>query len=325
LGKAYTYLRVAAAGASYCFQLECTQNPSNSCRHCEEWFCDSCFTEHQETCEKKPDEFGFLPSSFVKLSGESALSPSTAKRQIKTKLRGRKKAKGKQAERRAFSPDEKSVYKTCITIDKLSSSFLSSSPRSLLLVLDLDGTLVHAQTARFASGTSEVVEDFRVNYYYVYKRPGVDAFLETVMTRYKVAIWTAASEPYARAVVAGLLPPSRQRQLSFLYSACNTTQQYDHDFACTRPVKNLKKVKKKGFLLSRVLAIDDTWSTFKKNYGNGVLVTTFDDPLDQADDNELQRLLCYVSMLSSHVDVRCVDKRGWRSRHFPERKSEGPC
>ncbi|KAJ3058201.1 Nuclear envelope morphology protein 1, partial [Podochytrium sp. JEL0797] len=71
------------------------------------------------------------------------------------------------------------------------------------LVLDLDETLVHSTSmgSRHHDHIIEVMVDKHVCLYYVYKRPGVDAFLKKVAEWYKVVIFTASMPEYADPVI----------------------------------------------------------------------------------------------------------------------------
>ena len=80
---------------------------------------------------------------------------------------------------------------------------------------------------------------------------------------------------------------------------------YEHDF-----IKDLKKVKARGFKLENMIMIDDTPSKLRRNYGNLVRVREFEG--DQSDD-ELKLLIPYLSWLKNTVNVRTVEKRNWRT------------
>ncbi|NUP09902.1 MAG: HAD family hydrolase [Polyangiaceae bacterium] len=175
----------------------------------------------------------------------------------------------------------------------------------LLLVLDLDETLVHAREDALLGAP-----DWSIARYHVYKRPHVDWFLETVLARYEVAIWTAAGRTYAEAVVDRLLGAAASK-LAFLWCAERCTQRFDHETRNRDTVKKLLKVRRRGYDLARVVAVDDTASKYQLSYGNLVVVPPFEgDRLDQ----ELSRLARYLAYLDGFRDVRPVEKRGWRSR-----------
>lgn len=75
-------------------------------------------------------------------------------------------------------------------------------------------------------------------------------------------------------------------------------------------IKNLKKIKKKGFRLEHTLMLDDTPHTYQNNFGNAIRIDTF---AGEDSDVELLYLLPYLESLGDHPNVRRVEKRGWRS------------
>lgn len=75
----------------------------------------------------------------------------------------------------------------------------AAGPARKLLILDLDETLV------FATETPlDRPEAFVVGPYRVYLRPHVAELVAVCVAHFDVAVWTASSDPYARAVVARL-------------------------------------------------------------------------------------------------------------------------
>jgi RNA polymerase II subunit A small phosphatase-like protein len=173
---------------------------------------------------------------------------------------------------------------------------------SLLVILDLDETLVHAPERPFA-GTP----DFHAAGYPIFKRPHVDAFLAGLLASYRVAVWTASGSLYAEPIVRHLFgDPAR---LAFVWSAERCTQHFDHETRRRSTLKLLTKVRRRGYDLDRVLCVDDSPEKHVRNYGNLVRVTPFEG--DPADD-ELLVLLPYLHRLAAEPSVRRVEKRGWR-------------
>jgi hypothetical protein len=76
-------------------------------------------------------------------------------------------------------------------------------------------------------------------------------------------------------------------------------------------VKSLKKVKRQGYDLARVLMVDDTARKLERSYGNHVPVRPFEG--DPADD-ELAALLVFLGRFRDLGDVRPPEKRAWRLR-----------
>jgi len=177
-----------------------------------------------------------------------------------------------------------------------------SAPK--LLILDLDETLFHA--SRQALG---LPHDFMVKDYHVYKRPHVAAFIDFCRARFRLAVWTSATEGYAEAMVDELF--GAPHDLAFLWSRDHCVTRMDP--ATYEPVyiKDLKKVKRKGFDLDLVIALDDSPEKLQRNDGNLLRIPPyFGDPAD----TELQNLMPYLDRLREAGNIRAVEKRGWRAR-----------
>jgi len=173
-----------------------------------------------------------------------------------------------------------------------------------LLVLDLDETLVYATEQQLS-----FPEGFKAGSYYVYLRPHLRPFLDFCVDRFDVGIWTASSADYAHAVVLQLF--GSLGRLKFLWSRTRCTLRYDREAHTQYWVKDLKKIRRIGYTLERVIVIDDTAEKYERNYGNLVRVSPFEG---QPEDNELVYLVRYLDMLADVDNVRVVEKRGWRHK-----------
>ena len=185
----------------------------------------------------------------------------------------------------------------------------------LLVVLDLDETLVHSPHAALTDPPA-----FALGTYSVYVRPFLKVFLQEVFSKYLVAIWTAAGCEFAEGVVANIVAP--ESPLQFLWSAECCTQRFDRETREHFTVKKLRKIRKKGYDLARVLVIDDSPEKHMLNYGNLVQVVPF---TGDSTDAELLRLLPYLEWINTEANVRAIDKRNWRDHvrgcptHAPRR------
>ena len=65
----------------------------------------------------------------------------------------------------------------------------------MLLVLDLDETLLHATETPLAHEAPHMVPP-----YFLYLRPGLSEFVKQASTLFRLAVWTSSSPAYARAV-----------------------------------------------------------------------------------------------------------------------------
>jgi TFIIF-interacting CTD phosphatase-like protein len=181
---------------------------------------------------------------------------------------------------------------------------VESPSQRMLLILDLDETLLFATEKPLARA-----ESFRVGPYYVYLRPHVARFLEFCFLHFEVAVWTASSADYAEPVVKELF--GSLDRLAFVWSRHRCTLRSDYETRDYYWVKDLQKVRKKGYRLERVLVVDDTARKHERNYGNLVEIRPFEGA---EDDEELLHLLAYLATLAEVENVRSVEKRRWRER-----------
>lgn len=198
----------------------------------------------------------------------------------------------------------------------------------ILVVLDLDETLIHAE-----DGESEVHPDLSPDFYSyghpVYKRPGVHEFVEGVLDEFRIAVWTSAAGDYASVIVDHLFG-QRRHELEFLWSRSHCTQKstarmFDealntepHLLMGWQPyhwTKEIRKIRRRGYKVDRVVAVDDTPQKWASSYGNLVRVPEWkaEDP----EDNVLERLLPYLRWLNEQPNVRRVEKRGWHLQEDP--------
>ncbi len=173
-----------------------------------------------------------------------------------------------------------------------------------LLILDLDECLVHASERRLHRD-----EDFRVGQYYVYRRPRLVEFLAGLADAFELAIWSSGTHSYVNEIVTQIEP--RGEFWRFIWSRERCTQGIDAETHELVYRKNLKKVKRLGFDMKRMLIVDDTPEKLSLNYGNAVYVTPY---VGQDDDRELPSLLEYLLAIQDEHDYRSVEKRGWRSK-----------
>ena len=170
-----------------------------------------------------------------------------------------------------------------------------------LLVLDLDETLVHA--------TEHALErdaDFRVGPYFVYRRPHLEDFIRRVGELFEIGVWTSSGSAYARQVVEQIFPAGMVR---FVWASPRCTQALDMETGQYASTKNLRKLKRMGFALESIIAVDDTPFKYRRSYGNLVCVSEF---LGDSGDTELRWLADYLATLADVANVRRVEKRGWR-------------
>lgn len=173
-----------------------------------------------------------------------------------------------------------------------------------LLILDLDETLIYATESPLKKK-----HDFTVGNYFVYKRPYLDIFLATCFNWFEVAIWTSSSPDYAKEITNNLLLNSQE--LKFIWASDRCTTCYDFETVTYYWSKNLKKVKRQGYQLEKIICVDDSPEKHQKNYGNLVKVKPF---FGSDDDNELNYLLRYLDIIKQCDNVRKIDIKNWKQK-----------
>jgi len=162
----------------------------------------------------------------------------------------------------------------------------------LLVVLDIDETLVHSNWGEGAFGDFTLGEG---GFLKVQKRPGVDKFLQWLnRPDIRVAIYTAGDNEYATSVVARLDP-----------HGAVVKQQLSRDDCVSSPIQGVfcKDLSKFGPNLERVVLVDNCPMSFYLQPKNGILVNDWlgTDP----EDNELQRV---QEVLQGLLDVDNVQE-----------------
>eukprot|EP00299_Pterocystis_sp_00344_P010777 c4906_g1_i1.p1 GENE.c4906_g1_i1~~c4906_g1_i1.p1 ORF type:complete len:270 (+),score=38.78 c4906_g1_i1:48-857(+) len=158
------------------------------------------------------------------------------------------------------------------------------------LVLDLDETLVH--TTFQPSEKSDFVVPIKmgkVEYRaYVFKRPGVDFFLQAVASKFELVVFTASIRQYADAVI-DLLDPNHVISHRLFRDSC---VPYAGAF-----VKDLSRL---GRDLSKIIIIDNAPSAYMFQPNNALPCTSwFDDP----DDDELIRMVKVLEVVNSFDNI----------------------
>lgn len=173
----------------------------------------------------------------------------------------------------------------------------------ILIILDLDETLVHATETKLKQK-----EDVRVSNYFVYKRPHLEFFLQELFEHFKIGIWSSGNDDYVEKIVNEITPKNINFEIIWGRSRCSIKRDFEsQDYYYE---KRLDKLKRKGFTLEKILLIDDSPEKARKNYGNAVYIKEF---IGNKTDNELPMLLKYLILLKDEKNVRTVEKRGWSS------------
>jgi len=182
-----------------------------------------------------------------------------------------------------------------------------------LLILDIDETLIHATSTQLNIQETCVVFD-----YFIYSRPYLREFLDSISQYYKLALWSSASDDYVEKVVENTILKEYYFEFTWGRSKATFRRNYEMDELRTygntqdhyHYVKSLKKVKKLGFPIERVLIVDDSPHKSKLNYGNAIYPSAFEG---KQDDIELQLLSKYLEKIKDNSNFRTLEKRGWKN------------
>jgi len=186
----------------------------------------------------------------------------------------------------------------------LAQPAFAKSIASMLVIFDLDETLIHATEQPLAREP-----DFTVGPFPVYKRPFAEDLLVDCARDCTLAVWTSATRDYAEAVLDRRMPTGVS--FAFVWTRERCTRRYMSEEQEYGWIKDLKKVKKHGFPLERVLMVDDIPGNLARQYGNYVRVMPY---LGDEDDRELALLARYLRELRGVENVRTIEKRGWQRR-----------
>jgi carboxy-terminal domain RNA polymerase II polypeptide A small phosphatase len=171
----------------------------------------------------------------------------------------------------------------------------------LLVILDLDETLVRATGNPTLDPPDFTLDGFRVR-----RRPRLAEFLCVVATFADVAVWSSGSDSYVEEIVRQIAPADIA--FRFVWGRSRCTRRFDHEHMEEYWVKDLKKVKRLGYSLDRVLIVDDSPEKIERHYGNHIHIEPFYGDLS---DRALLQLAAYLERFAHVENVRLVEKRGW--------------
>ncbi|KAH7568718.1 hypothetical protein ACOSP7_011746 [Xanthoceras sorbifolium] len=183
------------------------------------------------------------------------------------------------------------------------------SPDKRTIFLDLDETLIHSKPdpppKRFDFIVRPRIDGEMMNFY-VLKRPGVDAFLESISEKYEVVVFTAGLKEYASLVLDRL---DKKGLISHrLYR--DSCKQFDGKF-----VKDLSEV---GRDLKKAVIVDDNPNAYHFQPENAIPVKPFTG--DNC-DVELLKLIDFFQGCQSYVDMRDAAKDFVSSKEFVGERS----
>lgn len=182
----------------------------------------------------------------------------------------------------------------------------SMETEKMLLILDLDETLIHATERKLG-----IDPHFEYAEYFIYKRPFVDEFLVEMSQYFDLAIWSSAGDQYVNGVV-NLIKPN-EIELQFIWAQSRCTIRRDYELGNYVYEKRLKKIKNLGFRLEKALIIDDSPEKTRDNFGNAIYIQAFEG---NPEDDELTLLSQYLKSIRRTENVRSIEKRGWRDKQL---------
>lgn len=168
------------------------------------------------------------------------------------------------------------------------------------LVLDLDETLVHSEMVPTLTPDSIFKISLNSELYniYVYYRPGLISFLNSVCNIFEVVIFTASMKPYAEQVLKALDPYNRLKYR--FYRDCCTELNGNY-------VKDLRVL---GRDLSKVIIIDNSDVSFAFQPENGILIKSW---FNDQTDRELEYIEMFLKSLAGCEDVRPALRKKFNS------------
>lgn len=158
----------------------------------------------------------------------------------------------------------------------------------VLIVLDLDSTVIsslrpHVKQPQDLKGYP--MEDEFI----VYERPGLQPFLDFLFSKFKVAVWTAASKGYALFIVEKILLAQPGRKLEFVL------HDYHGDIseAIGKCPKDLEMIwgNFPGYTSENTIIIDDFHEVYGPQMCNSYPIPAFEaDSTSAMSDRELEKL-----------------------------------
>lgn len=179
------------------------------------------------------------------------------------------------------------------------------------IILDMDETLIHG--------------NFEGD---IIPRPYLFEFLQFAFERFKnVSIWTAANKAWFEMVNEKIFIPILEvlnRSFDKVLTGEHITLSYVYDeygqhfIARVKKLRKLHKSKKSpDYTIDNMIVVDDTKTTFQKNYGNAIHIQEFIG----GHDEELKKLMRYLEEVllpyfEKNGTIRTLEKRFWSSKRF---------
>jgi len=176
-----------------------------------------------------------------------------------------------------------------------------------LLVLDLDNTLIAAVNELYVRDCRDYPKDFMAldDEYFVSKRPHFDKFMKYAFDNWNVALWTAATETYAKDILtkSGI----DINKFKFMKFKEDCIKDLDKHFSSVL-VKDLNKIK--DYDLSRIIIVDDKKISSQYTPDNLIEIYPYISFAQEKDDY-LLKLIDYLEKIKNVPDFRNINKCDW--------------
>lgn len=150
------------------------------------------------------------------------------------------------------------------------------------LFLDLDNTLIYSEAGRTRP------------------RPHLNEFLDYAFDNFKVSIWTAANESYAKEIIRKFISTKHNRQLQYLLhdEHCKASQEYFGNLKDLRLLYQILKLP--NVRLENTILIDDLSTNCKYQRKNCINVFPYKGR--DRGDNELLQVIQQLQIIKSGYD-----------------------
>ncbi len=115
-----------------------------------------------------------------------------------------------------------------------------------LIVLDLNGTLIHRQFRHMSKNHPKYksrlqgIPDFKVGQFDCWKRPHLDEFIDHLFAKNQVAVWTSAMRKNSQGIIDAIFG-QRQSELLFVWSReeCSNVMNTCNDHSSTKDIRRI--------------------------------------------------------------------------------------
>ena len=174
-------------------------------------------------------------------------------------------------------------YKNLISKIKVKEPYLDfPCKKKYTLVLDLDETLICFKFISQENGIGEM-----------HLRPGLENFLEIIRNYYEIIIFTSGTRDYADKILDVIEHKKKKKFFDGRLYREHTT------YIGNKYIKDLSKI---GRDLSKTIIVDNLSYSFKFQYDNGILISSFYGEENDKALIELQKIL--IKIYEENTDVR---------------------